>query len=40
MLVPCIQFHDPAGLLHDLLSRVDIVDVVGRHVELKGGGAT
>ena len=29
----------PAGFLHDLLSRVDIVDVVGRHVELKRGGA-
>jgi len=29
----------PPGFLHDLLSRVDIVDVVGRHVELKRGGA-
>jgi len=29
----------PAGFLQDLLSRVDIVDVVGRHVELKRGGA-
>ena len=29
----------PAGFLHELLSRVDIVDVVGRHVELKRGGA-
>jgi DNA primase len=28
----------PAGFLHDLLSRVDIVDVVSRHVELKRGG--
>ncbi len=28
----------PAGFLQDLLSRVDIVDVVGRHVELKRGG--
>ena len=27
------------GFLHDLLSRVDIVDVVGRHVSLKKGGA-
>ena len=29
----------PSGFLQDLLSRVDIVDVVGRHVELKRGGA-
>ncbi len=29
----------PAGFLQDLLSRVDIVDIVGRHVELKRGGA-
>jgi len=29
----------PSGFLHDLLARVDIVDVVGRHVELKRGGA-
>lgn len=29
----------PAGFLQDLLARVDIVDVVGRHVELKRGGA-
>jgi DNA primase len=29
----------PAGFLQDLLSRVDIVDVVGRHVELKKSGA-
>ena len=29
----------PAGFLQDLLSRVDIADVVGRHVELKRGGA-
>ncbi|MDP1899645.1 MAG: DNA primase [Rubrivivax sp.] len=29
----------PAGFLQDLLSRVDIVDVVGRHVELRRGGA-
>ena len=29
----------PAGFVQDLLSRVDIVDVVGRHVELKRGGA-
>ena len=28
----------PAGFLQDLLSRVDIVDVVGRHVQLKKGG--
>ena len=28
----------PAGFLQDLLSRVDIVDVVGRHVELKKAG--
>ncbi|MDE2277761.1 MAG: DNA primase, partial [Burkholderiales bacterium] len=29
----------PAGFLQELLSRVDIVDVVGRHVELRRGGA-
>ena len=29
----------PAGFLQELLSRVDIVDVVGRHVVLKRGGA-
>jgi DNA primase len=29
----------PPGFLQDLLSRIDIVDVVGRHVELKRGGA-
>ena len=29
----------PAGFLQELLSRVDIVDIVGRHVELKRGGA-
>jgi DNA primase len=29
----------PSGFLADLLSRVDIVDVVGRHVQLKKGGA-
>lgn len=29
----------PTGFLQDLLSRVDIVEVVGRHVELKRGGA-
>jgi DNA primase len=29
----------PPTFLHDLLSRVDIVDVVGRHVQLKKGGA-
>jgi DNA primase len=29
----------PAGFLQELLSRVDIVEVVGRHVELKRGGA-
>ena len=28
----------PAGFLQDLLTRVDIVDVVGRHVELKKAG--
>ena len=28
----------PAGFLQELLSRVDIVDIVGRHVELKRGG--
>jgi DNA primase len=29
----------PAAFLQDLISRVDIADVVGRHVELKRGGA-
>jgi DNA primase len=29
----------PPGFLQELLSRVDIVEVVGRHVELKRGGA-
>lgn len=29
----------PAGFIQDLLARVDIVEVVGRHVELKRGGA-
>ena len=29
----------PTGFLQDLLSRVDIVDIVGRHVELKKAGA-
>ncbi len=29
----------PQGFLHDLLARTDIVEVVGRHVELKRSGA-
>jgi DNA primase len=29
----------PSGFIQDLLSRVDIVEVIGRHVELKRGGA-
>jgi DNA primase len=29
----------PAGFLQDLVSRVDIVEVIGRHVELKKSGA-
>jgi DNA primase len=29
----------PAGFIAELLSRVDIVEVVGRHVQLKKGGA-
>ena len=29
----------PAGFIQDLLSRVDVVDVVGRHVQLKKAGA-
>ena len=29
----------PHGFIQDLLSRVDIADVVGRHVQLKKGGA-
>ena len=28
----------PQGFIQDLLSRVDVVEVVGRHVELKRGG--
>ena len=28
----------PHGFIQELLSRVDIVDVVGRHVELKKAG--
>ena len=29
----------PQGFIQDLLARVDIVEVVGRHVELKKAGA-
>lgn len=29
----------PAGFLQDLLTRVDVVEVVGRHVELKRAGS-
>ena len=29
----------PSGFVAELLSRVDIVDVIGRHVQLKKGGA-
>ena len=29
----------PSSFIQDLLSRVDIVDVVGQHVQLKKGGA-
>ena len=29
----------PPAFLHDLLARVDIVEIVGRHVQLKKGGA-
>ena len=29
----------PHSFLQDLLNRVDIVDVVGRYVQLKKGGA-
>ena len=29
----------PPGFIQDLLSRIDVVEVVGRHVELKRGGA-
>jgi DNA primase len=29
----------PAGFIADLLTRIDIVEVVGRHVQLKKGGA-
>ena len=28
----------PTGFVHDLLSRVDVVEVIGRHVELKRAG--
>ena len=28
----------PSGFIQDLLARVDIIDVVGRHVELKKAG--
>ena len=28
----------PQGFIHDLLSRIDVVEVVGRHVELKKAG--
>ena len=28
----------PQGFIQDLLSRVDVVDVVGRHVDLKKAG--
>ena len=30
----------PAGFIHDLLARVDLAEVVGRHVELKRSGAS
>ncbi|MBV8502669.1 MAG: DNA primase [Paucibacter sp.] len=30
----------PPGFIQDLLSRIDIVEVVGRHVELKKAGST
>jgi DNA primase len=30
----------PSSFLHDLLARADIVDIVGRHVQLKKAGAT
>ncbi|MEP6739863.1 MAG: DNA primase [Caldimonas sp.] len=30
----------PAGFVHDLLTRVDIVEIVGRSVELKRAGST
>jgi DNA primase len=29
----------PPAFIHDLVARVDIVDIVGRHVQLKKGGA-
>ena len=29
----------PPAFIHDLLARVDIVDLIGRHVQLKKGGA-
>ena len=29
----------PPTFIHDLLSRVDIAEVVGRHVQLRKGGA-
>ena len=30
----------PPAFLHDLLARADIVELVGRHVQLKKAGAT
>jgi DNA primase len=29
----------PQSFIQDLLARVDIVDIVGKHVQLKKGGA-
>jgi DNA primase len=29
----------PASFIHDMLSRIDIAEIVGRHVQLKKGGA-
>src|SRR5664280_3282063 len=36
----CIRDRIPPAFVHDLLARVDIVEVVGRSVELKRGGAS
>lgn len=35
----CVSYVIPQSFITDLLNRVDIVDVVGRYVQLKKGGA-
>ncbi|MFN7197742.1 MAG: CHC2 zinc finger domain-containing protein, partial [Hylemonella sp.] len=29
----------PASFIQELLSRIDVVEIVGRHVQLRKGGA-